>query len=368
MKVAVLTSSRADYGIYIPLLKLLKCDDFFELKIIAFGTHLSRYHGYTVDNIFKDGFEVSEQLETLILGDSEAAISNAMGNTISIFSSLWSKLADKLDLVIALGDRYEMFAAVAASIPFNLRIAHIHGGETTKGAIDNKFRHSITLMSELHFTCSDLYSSRIKELIGHECPVYNVGALSLDNLSNMDLLSVDQFRKEFNIDLSIPTVLSTFHPETVSVKMNENYAKVLVDVFEELSKDFQIVITMPNADTMGSLIRDFFTKLSVSNDRVICVENFGSLGYFSCMKHCFFILGNSSSGIVEAATLGKYVINVGNRQEGRLRNKNVIDVDINKSKIINAVMTVNGNYSGDNMFKNGECASQIINVLKELKY
>lgn len=367
MRIAILTSSRADYGIYLPLLKKLKSDNSFDLKMIVFGTHLSRFHGYTIEQIEQDGFEVTEKLETLILGDSETAISNAIGNTIIRFSNLWERLKNQVDLVFALGDRYEMFAAVTAAIPFNIKIAHLHGGETTLGAIDNKFRHAITLMASIHFAATEHYCYKIKQLTGQEKGIHNVGALSLENLENFQLLSKVTFQEKFNIDLSIPTILTTFHPETVSIEKNEVYTQVLIETFRELSQDYQIVITMPNADTMGSMIRDYFTELAVSNSRVICVENFGSLGYFSCMKLCSFLLGNTSSGIIEAASLGKYVINIGDRQEGRARSENVIDVKVNKRDIFNAVLKIDKKqYLGGNIYQSENSSQKIIRVLKDI--
>ena len=157
MRISVLTSSRADYGVYIPLLNRLKNDTHFDLNIIAFGTHTSKDHGYTIDGILADGFMPNYQVET-VLGDSPKEIAKSMSLTINEFSEIWNSEVDKTDLIICLGDRYEMFAAVSASIPFNIPIAHIHGGETTLGAIDNKFRHALTLMSQYHFTSASIHS------------------------------------------------------------------------------------------------------------------------------------------------------------------------------------------------------------------
>ena len=368
MRVVVLTSSRADFGIYLPLLKLLQSDDYFNLKIVAFGTHLSRFHGYTIDQIEKSGFTVSERLETLILGDTEEAISNAIGNTITKFSSLWQKLKGETDLIIALGDRYEMFAAVAASVPFNINIAHLHGGETTLGAIDNKFRHSISLMSSLHFVSTVDYAKRVADLMASSEGIYNVGALSLDNIVNLNLLSKSDFKDRFNIDLDIPTILTTFHPETVSVNRNIDYADILVNVFSELSTKYQIVITMPNADTMGNIIREKFQQLVKSNKRIIGIENFGTLGYFSCIQNCSFLLGNTSSGIIEAASFGKYVINLGDRQKGRATSDNIFNTEINKRDILRDILLIeaqNYEYKGNNVYRKVDCAQSIINALKE---
>lgn len=366
MKIAVLTSSRADYGIYFPLLKALQADSFFQLEIIAFGTHVSPFYGHTIEHIEQDGFRISEKIESLILGDSKEAISNAIGNTITKFSSIWQRLQNKIDLVIALGDRYEMFAAVTAAIPFNLKIAHLHGGETTLGAIDNTFRHAITLMSSLHFVSTKTYAEKVKNLIGTTQDIYNVGALSMDNLKYLSYLSINEFQDKYRIDLSIPTILSTFHPETVSTAKNIEYTNIIANVFEEQARKYQIIITMPNADTMGSIIRKRFNQLESVNSNIICVENFGLLGYLSCMKHCSFLLGNTSSGIVEAAFFPKRVINIGKRQDGRLKGNNIIDVPINSRSITEAINKLNEKteITVNNIYGDGETAARIIEILK----
>ena len=366
MRVAVLTSSRADYGIYMPLLKKLEADQFFDLKLIAFGTHLSRFHGYTINQILEDGFSVEERLESLILGETEEAISMAIGVTITKFSSLWKRLKPNIDLVFALGDRYEMFAAVAGSVPFNISVAHIHGGETTLGAIDNKFRHAITLMSDYHFVATREYADKVTQLIGRSDAVYHVGALSLDNLNASKLLTLEEFKNNYQIDLSLPTILSTFHPETVSVEKSEHHANILTEVFDKLSRKYQIIITMPNADTMGMLIRKKFANLIKQNQNVTGVENFGTLGYFSCMRSCSFLLGNTSSGIIEAASFGKYVINLGHRQDGRIKSGNVIDCPIEEKSIILASkkISINPRWNGSNFYYKEGASKAIKNILK----
>src|ERR1019366_5495723 len=194
MKIGVLTSSRADYGIYMPLLKALKEDTFFDLSVIVFGTHLSAKHGETVKQIIADGYNVSIKIETVIDGDQPQDISASMGKAISNFSSVWSQ--NKYDLVFALGDRYEMFAACSSTISFGIPLAHIHGGETTLGAIDDVFRHCITQMATYHFTTTDKYKKRVIEMKGSDKHVSNVGALSIDNLKSLSLLSIDNFKKK----------------------------------------------------------------------------------------------------------------------------------------------------------------------------
>jgi len=366
MKIAVLTSSRADYGIYYPLLKLLKEDPFFDLEIIAFGTHLSVAHGYTLSCIEKDGFVVKHQIPTVPEGDKPSDIAFSIGDTIEKFSKLWNE--NKFDLVFALGDRYEMFAAVSATTPFNIKVAHISGGETTLGAIDNVYRHSITLMSAYHFASTDIYKKRIIEITGSEEHAYSVGALSIDNLRNMKLLSPEEFKQKFNIDLSIPTILITFHPETVSFEKNEIYISEVTKALEKCSK-YQLVITMPNTDTMGNMIRSRFKDFIANASNAIEVESFGALGYLSCMKYCAFMLGNTSSGFVEASFFPKYVINLGDRQKGRLVTPNILTVPVKHEEIEQAIKKVESLKPLENLniYGTGNASGQIVNILKQVK-
>jgi len=370
MRIAVLTSSRADYGIYQPLLRRLERDTFFDLELIVFGTHLSEFHGHTLNNILEDEYQIAREVESLVLGDSAEAVSTAMGLTLAKFSSLWAEIQDKYDLVFCLGDRYEMFAAVSAAIPFNLPFAHIHGGEETKGAIDNIFRHSITQMAKYHFTTTESYKKRVLQLLDlneSEADVYNVGSLSLDNLNDIELLDTAVFLDEYGIDMSLPTILFTFHPETVSADLNETYINEVIEALEALDK-YQVVITMPNADPKGNIIRKELNKFINSNEnRAHGVESFGIRGYFSCMKHAHLLMGNSSSGIIEAASFGKYVINLGNRQQGRASGPNVLDIKIDAAKILSAVKEFEQkpHPGSDNIYWNGGAAEQIIKVLKE---
>ena len=370
MKIAILTSSRADYGIYQPLLRRLDRDPFFDLELIVFGTHLSEFHGYTVDLITEDGYSIVKQVESLVLGDSEEAISSAMGLTIAKFSAVWASLKQRYDLLFCLGDRYEMFAAVAAAVPFNMPFAHIHGGEETRGAIDNIFRHSITQMASYHFTTTEQYKDRVLELIsgGKSKPkVYNVGSLSLDNLQDIDLLNTEEFTETYGIDMSRPTILFTFHPETVNTEMNEKYIREIISALESASK-YQIVITMPNADTKGNVIRNNLNRFIKENEgRVYGIENFGIKGYFSCMNHARFLMGNSSSGIIEAASFGKQVLNLGDRQSGRATGDNVLNLEINKDKILSAISEIEqSSYKQNgNIYWNGGAAERIIRILKQ---
>ena len=365
MKIAILTSSRADYSIYLPLLKVLQSDPFFELQIIAFGTHLSKKYGETVNQITSDGFDIAFKVDTMPDSDSPSDISLAMGKTVLNFTGIWE--SNSFDLVIALGDRYEMFTACTSSIPFGVKIAHIHGGETTKGAIDDIFRNSLSLMSIYHFTTTDKYKSRVAELLGEDNNVFNVGALSVDNLSSLKFLSIMEIKAKFGPDLSIPSILITFHPETVAFKKNQEYIDELISALKEIS-GYQLIITMPNADTMGNMIRKELNVFISACSYAYGIESFGTLGYLSSMKHCRMMLGNTSSGFVEAAFFNKYVINIGERQRGRILTKNIRSCDIKKDEIITAVndfehivLAADVNIYGD-----GTAAQKIISLIKQL--
>ncbi len=365
MIICVLTSSRADFGIYLPLLKKLQDDDFFDLKLVVFGTHLSKAHGETVNQILENGFTADYRIETLPEKDSPKGIADGMGKTMTAFSSFWNEYGQNFDLVVSLGDRYEMFAAVMAGVPFQLPIAHLHGGETTLGAIDNVFRHAITLASRYHFVSTEEAAERVRELTQTVDHIYNVGALSLDNINNQHFLTLSEFKDKWNVDLSHKTILTTFHPETISLHENARYADELVEAIEQL-KDYQLLITMPNADTNGNVIRKAFIERFTGSKQVFLIENLGSQGYFTAMKHCSFLIGNTSSGIIEAASFGKYVINLGNRQKGRVCGRNVIDVPIETTKIVVAARQIETLPAPgfDNCYYNGGAADKIIEVLK----
>jgi GDP/UDP-N,N'-diacetylbacillosamine 2-epimerase (hydrolysing) len=364
LKIAVLTSSRADYGIYLPLLKALNADPFFDLSIIAFGTHLSPMHGETVQQIYNDGFERVIKADTMPQGDSPADIVAAMGKTLTAFSNIWPSTA--FDLVVALGDRYEMFAACASTVPFGIPVAHIHGGETTLGAIDDAFRHSITQMASYHFATTEAYAQRVEELKGSFLNVFNVGALSIDNLKTLPLLSIDAFRERFNIDLSKKSILITFHPETVAFEQNRAYVAELIAALTELT-NYQLIITMPNADTMGNMVREALQQFIANTPNAIGVESFGALEYLSCMKHCAMMLGNTSSGFVEAAFFPKWVINLGERQRGRILTPNILQTPIDKTAILNAVRKIanSDNPKPNPIYGTGNAAQRIVTILKE---
>ena len=365
MKIGVLTSSRADYGIYLPLLDKLKKDIFFDLEMIAFGTHLSDKHGFTLADIIKDEYDTIHEITSLVDDDSEKGIAVSYGNTIIKFSSFWDR--HKYDLVFCLGDRFEMSAAVQASIPFGLRLAHLHGGETTLGAIDNIYRHQITLASQIHFVASDNFLNKVRDIIGFSKAIYNVGALSLDGVKKIILPDWSDVMRLFDIP-NKEFILITFHPETLNSSRNKIYIETIYEVLNELCKKYHLVITLSNADTMGSLYRESSKELKTKNpNNITLIENFGKYNYFAAMKASKILLGNTSSAILEAASFGKFAINVGNRQLGRLRSNNILDVPYNKTLIMNAINKIidESLFTGENKYYKPNTASNIIKIIKD---
>lgn len=360
MKIAILTSSRADYGIYRPLIKkLLEFD--FKVEIIVFGTHLSQKFGHTIDEILQDGFEIFKKIETIPINDSPIDISTSMSHTMREFSNFWSE--NHYDLIFTLGDRYEMAAAVFSSIPFNLNIAHIHGGEVSAGAIDDKFRNIITLIAKLHFTSTQEHAKNVMALIKSDQNVFNVGALGLENISNIPLFTKQEFLKKFGFPLNNP-ILSTIHPETVNLEFNEKNILEYIEAMQVIEDD--LVFTLPNADTYGLRIRELLYKHLSKRPKTYIVESLGTRGYFTCLKHCLMLIGNTSSGIIEAASFNKYVINLGDRQKGRATSENVISIQFNSKEIIQNYNKIKLNkiYSGTNIYGEGKVSEKIIKILK----
>ncbi len=365
VKIGILTSSRADYSIYYPLILAIQELPNTEVEIIAFGTHLSQEHGFTLNNILADGFIVKHQIENCYAkNDSAYDISMAMGQTNIAFAKFWSE--NTFDLIFCLGDRYEMFAAVSASVPFQLNIAHLYGGEKTEGAIDDCLRHGITLMSKWHFTACEQYKTRVENLVESKSNVFNHGHLSIDNLSRLPLLNFEELQKKTGVNFKKPTILCTFHPETVQFQRNGYFAKEIANAFAELT-DIQILITMPNSDTGSLAIREEFTRLESSHEHIFTTENLGTIGYLSALKHCTMMVGNTSSGFVEASYFPKIVINLGERQTGRIVTENIINTPIEKQKIIGAILEnlkPNLNLEKIQIYGNGNAADKICKTIQ----
>ena len=365
MRVCILSSSRADYGIYLPLIQKMKNDSFFEMEIVAFGTHLSKGHGYTLNDIEKDGYICIHSISSLISNDDAQSVVSSYGLTVLKFADFWA--SHTYNLVFCLGDRFEMSAAVQAGIPFGVKFAHLHGGETTLGAIDNVYRHQITLASKLHFTATDIFREKVIHLLGSSDGVYSVGSLSLND--SIDFVPIDRvvFFEKFNIP-NEEFALATFHPETMSLQDNVRYAQEMKNALESISKKIFVIITMPNADTQGSVYREVIEQLKEKfPKRFLLIENFGKVNYFSAMHYAKILIGNTSSGILEAASFGKYVVNVGDRQKGRVQSDNVLNCEFEATVMVKGAAKAMSfeKYNGKNVYFKGGVVDNIIKIVKE---
>jgi GDP/UDP-N,N'-diacetylbacillosamine 2-epimerase (hydrolysing) len=363
-RIAVLTSSRADFSIYLPVLRAFRQSADIDLQILAFGSHTSAFHGHTISSIYDAGFTQVTEIDNLSAGDTAHDLVISQARTLELFSDLWEK--ETFDLVFCLGDRFEMFAAVMAGIPFGVPFAHIHGGETSLGAIDNIYRHAISLASVLHFTSCEAHSARLRELLDDSRHVFVSGAPALDNLQTLELLSPAAFSEKFQIDISQPTLLITLHPETVHPERNTDNVAAFCQALAAFPQ--QMLITKANADTQGSVINKALEVFATTRSGVRIVESLGPQGYYSALQHSVLVIGNSSSGLIEAASFGKYVINVGERQAGRMHGDNVISSTFDTETLIHTIQTTldRGKYTGNNIFVAGS-ASEII-LAETLQY
>jgi UDP-hydrolysing UDP-N-acetyl-D-glucosamine 2-epimerase len=298
------------------ILKGLKQADNIELQLLVGGSHLSHEFGHTIDNIEKDGFDVSERLDFLLSSDSPQAISKSLALAVIAGADCLSRL--KPDLLVLLGDRYECLALAQCAMLANIPIAHIHGGEITQGAVDDVIRHAISKMSHLHFTATLEYQQRVVQLGESPERVHNYGAPGLDNINKLPLLSKIQLSEEINLPHLKQFFLVTYHPVTLSNKdakiALENLLTVLADY-----DNYQILITFPNADVNGRMLINLLTNFAEQySERVKLFESMGQLNYLSAMKHASLVIGNSSSGIIEAPSFQVPTVNIGDRQKGRV--------------------------------------------------
>ncbi len=331
----ITTTNRADYGIYTPLLHLLRETDEVKLALLVAGSHLSHQHGYTVSRIEKDGFRIAARVDTLNASSSAAGVAHCIGSTVSAFAQVFSM--ERPDLLVILGDRYEMYAAAVAALPFRIPLAHIHGGELTHGAIDDPLRHSMTIFSHLHYVATQEYARRVRQLGAEAERIHCCGALSLSHLANLSFMDLDSLETDLGIALRPAPLLVTFHPETTSPDAALDQVDALLKALE--SQQRPIIITGTNADTGGGIIRLRLEQWAADKAHVRLIESLGQLRYFSMMRIAAAMIGNSSSGIIEAASFSLPVVNIGSRQAGRVRARNVLDIKANQPAIESAMAT-----------------------------
>ncbi|KIC63412.1 UDP-N-acetylglucosamine 2-epimerase [Chryseobacterium taiwanense] len=370
-KVCVITATRAEYGLLKPLMKLIKDSDQLQLQIIVTGAHLSPEFGLTYKNIENDGFVIDEKVEILLSSDTSASIVKTMGMAMMGMADALPRL--KPDLIVILGDRYEMLSIASAVTIFKIPIAHLHGGEITEGAYDDAIRHSITKMSHLHFTSTDEYRNRVIQMGENPQNVFNVGAIGLDNIRDLKLLSKEELEADLDIKFKKYNYQITFHPETLGSLSSAEQFQNLLNVIEKEEDSF-FIFTKANADTDGRIINQMIDDFVKKHPNIAkAFSSLGTLRFLSVVKICDAIVGNSSSGILEAPSLHTATINIGNRQKGRAQASSIINVNNSEEGISSGfelarkLITENQFSEVKNPYDNGGAAQEILNKILEFK-
>lgn len=335
----MVTGTRAEYGLLSRLMRMIKDSDKTQLQIIATNMHLSPKYGNTYLEIEKDGFTIDKKIPILEEGKDDAkATVHSMARALAGFADAYDELNP--DLVVVLGDRYEILAAATAALIERIPIAHIHGGEITKGAYDDAIRHSITKMSHLHFTSTREYRNRVIQLGEEPERVFYVGALGVENIKKLPLMSKEEIEKEVKFKLDNQTILVTYHPVTLGSHTAEQDIKEFVAALEE-RKDLRVFFTMPNSDTGAQAIVDAINEFVLKNsDRAVAYKSLGILRYLSVMKYAGAVVGNSSSGLLEVPSFGIPTLNIGDRQKGRMAADSVLHCETDKESILKGLDTV----------------------------
>lgn len=369
-RIGVITVARSDYSYYKPILQKIKKDRLLKLIIYVSGMHLSPEFGMTVHEIEDDGYQVNERIEMNLSSDSVEGLAKSMGLGMIGFSQAFSR--NRPDIALLLGDRFEMMAAAVSAIPFQIPLAHIHGGEITAGAIDNVFRHSISKMSHLHFAATQEYADRIIQMGEEPWRVILSGSPSLDNLAEIKPKNKKYLEEKYELDLSPFYFLITFHPTTLEIEFTDLYIQELLKTLGSFKNP--MIFTLSNTDPSGRLINSKIREFCSVNNNANLVESFGTDDYYTAMANTKLMIGNSSSGIIEAPSLSLPAVNIGNRQKGRCRAINVIDVGNSADEIRKGIemglseafiMRIKGIKNPYHPFPSA--SEMIVKIIKEIK-
>ncbi len=367
-KVCFVTGTRAEYGLLQPLMQLFLESTLFELQIVVTGMHLSPEFGLTYSQIESDGFTISDKVELLLSSDTSVGLVKSTGLGLISFPDTFSRLSP--DLIIVLGDRYETFSAVIASYFINIPVAHLHGGETTEGAIDEGIRHSISKMAHLHFTSTESHRRRVIQLGENPDSVFNTGAIGIDNIVNMSLLSRADLAQSLKISLENEFFLITYHPVTLSTLSEESQMRELfsaLDAFPEINA----VFTLPNSDAGGRKIIKLINEYVLNRENAHAYTSLGQLRYLSAVKHSAVVVGNSSSGIIEVPSIHVPTVNIGARQKGRTSAASVLNCEVEQAAITKALSKALSEdfkffcRSVNNPYGLGDSAQKIFAIIEE---
>ena len=369
-RVCVVTGSRADYGLLRPLMKAIELSPFLDLNVLATGAHLSPEFGLTVSEIEDDGFDVHYRLELLMSSDSLVGVTKSTGLGLTGFADAYMAL--KPDVVVLLGDRFEVFSGASAAMLMNMPIAHIHGGELSFGAIDDSIRHAITKMAHLHFVSTERYKQRVIQLGESPNCVFNTGSLGVESINSLQLLSRELLEEKLDFDLSGEFAVVTFHPETRKEKTSRQSIQALFEALNQIPQ-LKVLFTKANSDAEGrhlnTMIDDFVRARRTTAKAFLSL---GQLNYLSSVKHALVVIGNSSSGIIEAPSLKTASLNIGDRQKGRVSAPSVIHCGADVSEISEALAkAVDPEFqskieSTTNPYDNGASSKRIVSVLESM--
>lgn len=368
-KICVITGTRAEYGLLRWVMQGIKDDPELTLQVIATGMHLSPEFGRTYREIENDGFQIDRQVEMLTSSDTPVGIAKSMGLGLIGFADALNEL--KPDLIVVLGDRFEIFAAGAAALVARIPVAHLHGGETTEGAFDEALRHSITKMSHLHFVAAEEYRQRVIQLGEQPERVFLVGGLGIDNIKRLKLLDREALEASLDFKLGKRNLLITFHPVTLESQSSAQQMAELLAALGQLDDDTRLIFTMPNADNGSRELACMVDEFVATRSNAHAYASLGQLRYLSCMQQVDGVVGNSSSGLAEAPSLATGTINIGDRQRGRLKAQSVIDCLPQRQSILDAINTL---YTADyrqllqtatNPYGNGGASQKIVQMLRD---
>ena len=368
-KICVITGTRAEYGLMRWVMQGIKDDPELTLQIIATGMHLSPEFGLTYREIEQDGFLIDRKVEMLTSSDTSVGIAKSMGLGLIGFADALNEL--KPDLIVVLGDRFEIFAAVAAALVARIPVAHLHGGETTEGAVDEAFRHSITKMSHLHFVAAEEYRQRVIQLGEHPDRVFLVGGLGIDAIKRTALLDREALEASLDFRLGAKNLLITFHPVTLESQSSAQQMAQLLAALGQLDSDTHLIFTMPNADNGSRELARMVDDFVLTQPNARAYVSLGQLRYFSCMQQVDGVVGNSSSGLAETPSLATGTVNIGDRQRGRLKAQSVIDCVPQRQAILDAInMLFTADFRQSlqtvvNPYGKGGASQKIVQVLQD---
>lgn len=356
-KICIVTGTRAEYGLLRPLIQKVEASENTDLQLVVTGMHLSPEFGLTYRRIEEDGFAITRKVESLLSSDTPSGIGKSTGLGLIGFSDALADLQP--DLLVLLGDRFEILAAAIAALYARIPVAHIHGGETTEGAFDEGIRHAITKMAHLHFVAAEDYQRRVIQLGEDPQRVFKVGALAIDGIQQTRLLGKEALEEDLGFRFGVKTLLITFHPVTLELNTSEQQIDALLNACRRLNPDVHFIFTMPNADTDGRvIIKKIENFVAEMGPRALAATSLGQLRYWSAISHADAVVGNSSSGLLEAPSFKVPTVNIGDRQKGRIMAASVLNCEPDEAAILAAIKEAFGEKFQATM-------PQVVNPLEE---